>query len=105
MFAAARDPDDDAAAGARRGARGARNRRLGRGPAGERDMDVDDDEDEDDAALSMIDIRSRILAGGFTEAELMDTITEVGLIPYYFFSPLANPLYFLSTNAMMFGSE
>jgi len=55
--------------GGRRGAR-----RLGKGPRGERDMDVDEEEESDE--LSMIDIRARVLAAGFTEAQLMDTIHE-----------------------------
>ena len=59
-----------------RRARGAR--RFGRGPGGERDMDVDEDEEEENAEeLSMIDIRSRVLTAGFTEAQLMETILEV----------------------------
>ncbi len=52
-----------------------RGRRIGRGPARERDMDLDDDEEEED--LSMVDIRARILAKGFTEDQLMSTIQEV----------------------------
>ncbi len=59
--------------GGRRGAR-----RLGKGPRGERDMDVDEEEESDE--LSMIDIRARVLAAGFTEAQLMDTIHEVSEI-------------------------
>ncbi|KAM5532331.1 hypothetical protein V8D89_014010 [Ganoderma adspersum] len=55
--------------------RGAKS--LGRGPGGERDMDVDEDEEEADAEeLSMIDIRSRVLTAGFTEAQLMETVLE-----------------------------
>ncbi|TBU65453.1 MCM-domain-containing protein [Dichomitus squalens] len=57
-----------------RRARGAK--RIGRGPGGERDMDVDEDEEEDAEELSMIDIRSRVLTAGFTEAQLMETILE-----------------------------
>ncbi|KLO19270.1 ATP dependent DNA helicase [Schizopora paradoxa] len=56
--------------GARRGPK-----RFGRGPRGETDMDVDGDEEGNDE-LSMIDIRARVLAAGFTEAQLMDTIHE-----------------------------
>lgn len=53
-------------------------RRLGKGPSGERDMDVDDDDDEEAAEeLSLVDIRSRVLTSGFTEAQLMETILEV----------------------------
>lgn len=52
-----------------------RSRRLGRGPGGERGNDTDGDEPAEE--LSMIDIRARILQSGFTEAHLMDTITQV----------------------------
>lgn len=59
-----------------------RQKRLGRGPAGERDMDVDSpDEDQDDEELSMVDIRSRVINAGFTEVQLMDTILQVSY-PY-----------------------
>ncbi|KAG5636824.1 hypothetical protein H0H81_006740 [Sphagnurus paluster] len=50
-------------------------RRFGRGPGRERDMDVDSEEEEDDA-LSMVDIRARVMNAGFTEAQLMDTIVQ-----------------------------
>ncbi|PPQ71415.1 hypothetical protein CVT24_012233 [Panaeolus cyanescens] len=50
-----------------------RQRRLGKGPAGERDMDVDSDE-EDSNVLQMTDIRARVLSAGYTEAQLMETI-------------------------------
>ena len=49
--------------------------RIGKGPSGERDMDIDDDDDLEE--LSMVDIRQRILAAGFTESQLMDCINEV----------------------------
>ncbi|GLB34765.1 putative MCM family protein [Lyophyllum shimeji] len=49
-------------------------KRLGRGPGGERDMHVDSDEDEDE--LSMVDIRARVVNAGFTEAQLMETISQ-----------------------------
>ncbi|KAG5354091.1 hypothetical protein C0989_009789 [Termitomyces sp. Mn162] len=51
-----------------------RQKRFGRGPAGERDMDIDSDEDDEE--LSMVDVRARIMTAGFTEAQLMDTISE-----------------------------
>ncbi|KAL5511283.1 MCM7 [Sanghuangporus vaninii] len=51
------------------------NRRLGKGPSGERDMDIDEEEEDKDE-LSMVDIRNRILAAGFTESQLMDCIQE-----------------------------
>lgn len=57
--------------------RGRGRGRIGKGPSGERDMDIDDDEDEDNEELSLVDIRARVLASGFTEAQLMDTIHEV----------------------------
>ena len=66
------------ARGGKKGRRTRGNRRLGKGPGGERDMDVDEDEDGADE-LSMVDIRSRILSSGFTEAQLMETIIEVRL--------------------------
>lgn len=54
-----------------------RQKRLGRGPGGERDMDVDSEEDEDDGELSMVDIRARVMNAGWSEAVLMETIIEV----------------------------
>lgn len=55
-------------------------RRLGKGPGGQRDMDEDSDEDGEQE-LSIVDIRSRVLANGFTEYQLMETITEVVFPP------------------------
>ena len=56
-----------------------KQKRFGKGPGRERDMDVDSDEDEgdDDEELSLIDIRARVVNAGFTEAQLMETISEV----------------------------
>ena len=55
-----------------------RQKRFGRGPGGEREMEVDSDEDEDDGEeLTLIDVRSRVLGAGYTEAQLNDTISEV----------------------------
>ncbi|KAH9952068.1 MCM-domain-containing protein [Amylocystis lapponica] len=52
-------------------------KRFGRGAAGERDMDVDSSEDEGDLEeLSLVDVRARVLRSGFTEAQLMETITQ-----------------------------
>ncbi|KAF8077758.1 MCM2/3/5 family-domain-containing protein [Lyophyllum atratum] len=51
-----------------------RVKRFGRGPGRERDMDVDSDEDDDE--LSMVDIRARVVNAGFTEAQLMETISQ-----------------------------
>ena len=42
-------------------------------------MDVDEEE-ESDEELSMVDVRARVLAGGFTEAQLMDTINQVSFL-------------------------
>ncbi|KAI0032195.1 minichromosome maintenance protein mcm7p [Vararia minispora EC-137] len=56
------------------GRRAKRQRRFGRGPAGERDMDVDDDDDE--GVLSIVDVRARVLGSGFTESQLIKTLTE-----------------------------
>jgi DNA replication licensing factor MCM7 len=56
-----------------------KTRRFGKGPGGERDMDVDDASDEEDEELSIVDIRARVLAGGFTEAQLMETIINVSI--------------------------
>lgn len=53
-----------------------RQKRFGKGPGRERDMDVDSD-DEDDEDLSMVDIRARVVNAGFTEAQLMETISGV----------------------------
>lgn len=59
-----------------------RQKRIGRGPGGEREMDVDSDEDEDDGEeLPLIDVRSRVLGAGYTEAQLNDTIAEVSVQP------------------------
>lgn len=52
---------------------GPRVRRMGRGPNRERDMDVDEGEEED-GQLLMANVRQRVLAQGYTETQLMDTI-------------------------------
>lgn len=57
-----------------------RKKRFGRGPDRERDQDMDvdaDSDDEDEGTLSMVDVRARVLAAGFTEVDLMNTVTEV----------------------------
>ncbi|CAE6477748.1 unnamed protein product [Rhizoctonia solani] len=51
-------------------------RRMGRGPGGERDMDMDGEEDGEMMQVSMVDLRARVLAKGFTETQLMDTIQQ-----------------------------
>lgn len=74
-------------AGAGKARRSKPQKRFGRGPARERDMDVDSDDDDNDsdyeagAGLSMVDVRSRVLNKGFTEAQLMETINEVMNFP------------------------
>ena len=60
-----------------------RPRRLGRGPDRERDME-DGEGDAAPDSLSMVDIRARVLSAGYTEAQLMTTIQEVGLYCHYF---------------------
>ena len=52
--------------------------RIGRGPGSGR-LGTNDDDDEQFPELSMVDIRSRVLAAGFTEKQLIDTIQEVGV--------------------------
>ncbi|EPQ57870.1 MCM-domain-containing protein [Gloeophyllum trabeum ATCC 11539] len=58
-----------------------RKKRLGKGPGGERDSDVDMDEDYDDSGdegmeeIPIVQIRARVLAAGFTEVQLNDTIS------------------------------
>lgn len=64
---------------------GRSEKRFGKGPAGERDMDLDSD-DEDGSVLSMMDIRARVLSAGYTEAQLMETISAVSglnLVEYF----------------------
>ncbi|KAF9265675.1 MCM-domain-containing protein [Marasmius fiardii PR-910] len=62
--------------GAGRPKRTRETKRFGKGPGGERDMDVDSDEDEDGGELSMIDVRARVTKGGFSEAQMNETIAE-----------------------------
>jgi DNA replication licensing factor MCM7 len=47
----------------------------------EREMreDEEDEEDEDEGEISMNEVRARVIAKGFTETQLMDTILEVCL--------------------------
>ena len=58
-----------------------KGRRLGRGPAREKDMDMDEEEEEEDQEVSMVDVRARVLAKKFTEEQLRQTIQEVGGLP------------------------
>jgi len=65
-----------AGGGARRATR-RRSQRLGRGP--DRERDYAEEEDGEEGALdvlSMVDIRARVLRGGYTETQLMTTIQE-----------------------------
>jgi DNA replication licensing factor MCM7 len=56
--------------------------RLGRGPGGERSMDVDEDDEAGEMSqVAMVDLRARVLAKGFTETQLMDTIQQVSTNP------------------------
>ncbi|KZV96166.1 minichromosome maintenance protein mcm7p [Exidia glandulosa HHB12029] len=54
---------------------GKRKRRLGKGPDGERDMDIDEDE-QGGEELTLNEIRARVLAKGFSETQLMETVME-----------------------------
>ena len=68
---------------AKRMKRGKKPRRFGKGPGGQRDMDVDDEDDaEDDETLRMVDVRARVTAAGFTEAQLMEAITRVSFTTF-----------------------
>ncbi|KAF7295500.1 DNA replication licensing factor MCM7 [Mycena indigotica] len=57
-----------------------RQRRMGKGPDRERDMAVDSDSDSDEYSgqqeVSMVDVRARVTAAGFTEAQLNETIIK-----------------------------
>ncbi|KAJ7074132.1 MCM2/3/5 family-domain-containing protein [Mycena amicta] len=57
-----------------------RQRRMGKGPDRERDMDVDSDSDSDEYSdqqeVSLVDVRARVTAAGFTEAQLNETISK-----------------------------
>jgi DNA replication licensing factor MCM7 len=56
--------------------RAAKKARRGRRNSDE----TSDDEDEDLDELNMVDVRSRVLAKGFTESALMETLIEVGRV-------------------------
>ncbi len=73
-----KDMADDRRGGPKRKPK--RARRLGRSYEGQRDRDSDEEEGEEE--LPLVDIRARVLANGFTEAQLMETIIEVCL-PLY----------------------
>ncbi|KAF8913567.1 minichromosome maintenance protein mcm7p [Mucidula mucida] len=48
-------------------------KRMGKGPGRERDYS---DDEEDNDVLKMVDVRSRVLAAGYTEVQLMEAIDE-----------------------------
>jgi DNA replication licensing factor MCM7 len=48
----------------------------GRGPRGRRGESIDEDDDDELEELAMVDVRSRVIAKGFTENQLMDTLAE-----------------------------
>jgi DNA replication licensing factor MCM7 len=50
---------------------------MGKGPGGETSMDIDEDVPSEE--LSMVDIRARCQAKGYTETAIMDTILQVYL--------------------------
>lgn len=52
-----------------------RVKRMGKGPEGQRDTDADGEEEDEE--LSLVDVRARVLAAGFTEAQLQDCLIEV----------------------------
>lgn len=60
---------------ATRSKKGNKKAERARGPA----SDDEEEEEEGLEELSMVDVRSRVLAKGFTETQLMDTILEVSL--------------------------
>lgn len=75
-----------------------RKKRFGKGPDRERDHDMDVDGDSDDGSdgtLSMVDVRARVLAAGFTEMDLMNTINEVSKLPLLFTRGLVDKCWIL----------
>ena len=52
----------------------------------EEDGEDVEDENEDEGELSMNEVRARVVAKGFTETQLMDTILEVSLLLLLLFS-------------------
>ncbi|KIY50821.1 MCM-domain-containing protein [Fistulina hepatica ATCC 64428] len=53
-----------------------RTKRLGKGAEGQRDWDMDDDDDEGEDEVSIVDIRAKVLAQGYTEDQMNATIEE-----------------------------
>jgi DNA replication licensing factor MCM7 len=82
-------------------------RRLGMDPARGHDMDVDDnddddnDDDDDDGELSMVDIRARVINAGWSEVQLMETISQVGSASLSLLSLLTFPPF--STKTLKYG--
>jgi DNA replication licensing factor MCM7 len=70
---------------AKKGRRTRGVRRLGRGRDGERDdaMDVDEEDEDEPEELTMVEIRARVLAAGFREEQLIETISEVRFSPHH----------------------
>jgi DNA replication licensing factor MCM7 len=79
-----------------------RVKRMGRGPNRERDMDVDDydddEEEEEDFELSLVDVRARVLAQGYTEAQFMETIREYESLDVWQRSANGAKLIFVDAN-------
>lgn len=96
IFRLIKDMANDKKRGPKR--RTKRARRIGKGPGGERDMDVDDSDEEEDEELSMVDIRARVLAAGFTEAQLMETIINVSLPCHSCFIKCSHDLHSMRTS-------
>ena len=79
-------------------------KRFGRGPDRERDMDIDaDSDDEEDGTVSMVDVRARVLAAGFTEMDLMSTINEVSQL--FLLSQQEHPLMGLNPTVRGIGNS
>ena len=56
-----------------------RAKRMGKGPEGQREMDADDEEEAEEE-LSLVDVRARVLAAGFTEVQLQECLIEVRFV-------------------------
>ncbi len=104
IFRLIKDMANDKKRGPKR--RTKRARRIGKGPGGERDMDVDDSDEDEDEELSMVDIRARVLAAGFTEAQLMETIINVSLLCFCYscFGRFSRTLHSMKTSISGCGS-
>jgi DNA replication licensing factor MCM7 len=81
--------------------------RLGNGPGrrGRRGMQVESsDEDENDGELTLLDVKARVFAKGFTESQVMETILDVSLPASSAFRFLgisvSSPLHRASTSAV-----